>query len=366
MSSTPSRVPVKRLAIIIGVGASLCLLVYLSPAFFIEEEHEANAPRLRMGGTSGASFMIDKWKTVYRKEKGIALDYDSTGSTKGITEMTNGSYAIGFTHAPLSEKQAQEARDKGGEVLHVPTFFCAVVPVYNLKELNGRPPLNFTGAVLADIFRGKVTKWNDPALAALNEGVDLPDADITVVHREDSSGTTFVFAEYLHGASEAWRKEMGPPRSEVKWPVGQGMARNAGVAAYVGQQENTIGYVDLLYAYGGKLSYGAVQNKDRTAFIQAGPDTMLAAAGGLNDEVADDLTFNLTNKPGKDAYPIVGAVWAVCYRSQGGANAKMVPEFLRWATHEGQQFTRERTYAPLPEGLVRRVDEKLALFGTSP
>jgi phosphate transport system substrate-binding protein len=212
---------------------------------------------------------------------------------------------------------------------------------------------------LADIFLGRITKWNDPALQKLNEGVTLPDRAIAVVHREDSSGTTFIFADYLAGASEAWKKAIGPANNKIQWPVGTGMTRNHGVADHVYRTEGTIGYVDLQFAGYGKIPYGAVQNKDKTAFIHVEASQMTAALQASLTEIREDLTFELTNRPGKDSYPICGAVWAVCYQSQPRSQHDRVVEFLRWVTHDGQQFATKLAYAPLPEQLVQRVEKKL-------
>ena len=295
----------------------------------------------------------------YRKETGIDVDYDSTGSTHGVKQMIDKTYTIGFTHTPMKEELRKKAKEAGGEVLHIPVVLCGVVPVYNVKELAGKPPLNFTADVLAKIFMGDVTTWDHEDLKKINPGVKLPPTKIVVVHRGDSSGTTFIFTDYLYGASELWQKKMGPPRNEIKWPVGVGMLRNNGVATRVPRTEGAIGYVDLLFAKARNLSYGAVENTDKTAFIHAEPENLTAAAQTMAGKVPDDLTFKLTNKPGKTTYPICGAVWAVCYQKQPAADQKMVVDFLHYITHEGQKLAKARTYAPLPDILVQRVDEKL-------
>jgi phosphate transport system substrate-binding protein len=361
-----SRTSVIRIFLIVTVGVALCLLVYLAPAFFSDPGSPAPA-RLSTGGTSVAYVIMEnRWRTAYRKEKGVEVDYESTGSTNGVKRMIERKYAIAFTHTPMTEGQREKARGEGGEVVHIPVVLCAVVPVYNVKGLKDKPPLRFTGGVLADIFLGKIGKWNDPALKKLNQGVDLPDAGITVVHRADSSGTTFIFADYLHGASAAWQGQIGPARSEIKWPVGVGVRRSLGVARHVRKTEGAIGYVDLLHAFTGEIPYGAVRNQDDTAFIHAGAENMTAAATGLVADLPADLTFKLTNRRGKDAYPICGAIWAVCYQDQPASDQKKVVDFLHWVTHEGQQFATDMSYAPLPEGLVRRADQKLQLIKAAP
>jgi phosphate transport system substrate-binding protein len=354
------NVSVMRLAIIVLVGCGLCVLVYYSPAFFIQNETPPAVAHLRTGGTSVVAILLEnRVRGVYRKEKAIEVDYDSTGSTEGVQQMIDGHYAIGFTHAALTEEQKSKAQAQRGGVLHIPVVVCAVAPIYHVKELTDKPPLNFTGEVLADIFLGKIEKWNDPALKALNPGVELPDRKIGVVHREDSSGTTFIFTDYLHGASEAWRKEVGPPGNKIKWPVGEAKPRNQGVADHVYRTADTIGYVDLLFANYGNLQYGAVQNKDKTGFIHAGPENMTAALKEQLAHIPDDLTCRLTNQSGKDSYPICGCIWAVCYQAQPGPSQKMVVDFLHWMTHDGQRYAKNMTYAPLPPELVQRVDQKL-------
>jgi phosphate transport system substrate-binding protein len=349
--------------VIVLVGAALCLLVYYSPAFFIKEEKPVPLVHLKTGGTSVAHIIMEnRWKTAYRRDKSVEVDYDSTGSTEGLSNMIDKKYAISFTHAPMNDEQKKKAAEKGGAVLHVPVVICAVVPVYNVKGLADKPPLKFTGDLLANIYLGKITKWNDPALTKLNDGVTLPDAPIVVVHRKDSSGTTFIFTDYLSGASETWKNQLGPAKSEVAWPVGEGMARNEGVARHVRETEGAIGYVDLMHTFGGDhpdLQYGAVENADKSAFIHVESENMTAAAKGLKGELPEDLTFKLTNKPGKDAYPICGVVWAVCYQNPAAADERMIVDFLHWVAHEGQQFAKKTSYAPLPDELVERVDQKL-------
>jgi phosphate ABC transporter phosphate-binding protein len=355
-----------RIAILIAVGIVLCVAAYFSPALFPTVSRQATVP-LKTGGTSNVDIIMEnRWRTAYRKEKGIEIAYDSVGSTKGMEQMIDKQFVTAFTHVPMTEDQRNKARAKGGEVLHIPVVLCAVVPVYNLKELKGKPPLRFTGDVLAGIFMGEIDRWNDLALRKLNEGVELPDTKITVVHREDSSGTTFIFADYLHGASPAWAQKFGPPANTVAWPVGVGKSRNMGVKWHVLDTEGAIGYVDLVHAEAALLSYGAVQNKDHTAFLHADAANMTAAAKVLLGNIAEDLTFKLTNQPGADAYPICGAIWAVCYQQQPAADQKMVTELLHWLTHDGQKYAATTAYAPLPEGLIERADQRLKLIKAIP
>jgi phosphate transport system substrate-binding protein len=348
---------------------ALSLAVYYSPAFFAKEDKSPPANRLRAGGTSSVDLMIqNRWRNVYRKAKGVELDYDSIGSTAGIKRMIDKDLAVSFTHAPMTEEQRAKAQAKGGEVLQIPVVLFAAVPIYNLKELQGKAPLKFTGEVLADIFLGKIARWNDPALRKLNDNVDLPDKEIVVVHREGSSGTTFIFSDYLAGASAEWREKIGPGSSEIKWPVGVGKSRNPGVAYYVMDTDGAIGYVDLLFATMPRVGfqYGAVQNKDKTAFIHATPENMTAALKGVPAGTSESLTFKLTNQPGKDAYPISGVIYAVCYQAQPAPLKQTVVDFLHWVTHEGQEYAASLTYAPLTPELVERAEQKINSIKAGP
>lgn len=349
-----------RIAIIAILGVAAGAAIYYSPGWFTEGQNTPPLPRLKTGGT-GTIFLIveNRWKNAYRKDKGVELEYVSNGSTKGVAAMTDRELAVAFTHAPMTDDQKEKARAKGGEVVHIPMVLCAVAPVYNVKGLQNKPPLKFSGEVLGDIFLGKIARWNDPALKKLNDDVDLPDEKITVVHRKDSSGTTFIFTDYLCDASPAWREKFPKPASEVEWPVGEAQARNEGVAQCVAGTEGALGYVDLVQAWNFELPYGAVQNKDKSAFVHAEADTMTAAAQAVLGGVPDDLTFRLTNQPGKDSYPIAGVVWAVCYQNQPAGERQGVVDFLHWATHEGQGFAKNMSYAPLPKEFVERAEKKL-------
>jgi phosphate transport system substrate-binding protein len=351
--------------IVIAGALVVALLLNFSPGLFVKQETPPALVHLKTGGTSVVAMLLEnRIRGVYRREKGVEVDYASTGSTEGVKGMIDGDYAIGFTHAALTDAQRQQAQTVRGKVLHIPIVVCAVVPIYNVAKLKDKPPLKFTGEVLADIFRGKINRWNDRALKQLNDGIELPDAPIQVVHREDSSGTTFIFTDYLSGASAVWREEIGPPSNKIKWPIGRGMARNLGVADHVYRTEGTIGYVDLLFAnYGDfvnrNVQYGAVQNKDKTAFIRPTAENMTAALQAQLANLPEDLTFRLTNQSGENSYPICGCVWAVCYETQPASSQKLVVDFLHWMTHDGQRYATGMSYAPLPDDIVRRLDEKL-------
>ncbi len=364
MSSGPGRSSTQRLLTILVIGGVLCAMVYFAQdpliAYLVREKKPPEMVHLRTGGTSVVQFLLENgWRDAYRKAKSIDVVYDSTGSTEGVNKMIDKDFSIGFTHARMSEKQRSAALAKGGETVHIPVVICAVVPLYNVKELKNKPPVKFTGEVLGDIFLGKISRWNDPALQRLNDDLKLPDTKITVIHRSDSSGTTFIFTDFLAGASAAWRKEMGRAKSLLNWKVGEEAARNHGVADHVYRTEGAIGYADLLYSSYGKLQYGAVENKDRSNFIHVDTKNMTAAVHGVLADIPDDLTFPLTNARGHAAYPICGAVWAVCYQNQPASNYQQVVDFLQWITHAGQPLAADMSYAPLPEELVKRAEQKL-------
>jgi phosphate transport system substrate-binding protein len=369
-----SRATILRIAAFIVVGGALGVLIYFAPGYFSEKNESSQKVKLHTGGTSVVHFILEnRWKTAYGKHteakqhKKVDVVYESTGSTVGVKDVIEKKTAIGFVHAAMTPDQKKDAQGKGGEVVHIPIVLCAVVPVYNVKELKGKPPLKFSSKVLARIFLGEITSWNDPALQNLNEGVALPDTPITVVHRQDSSGTTFIFTDYMAGASDGWKKEtkeawqqkIGPAKNEIHWPVGVGKARNEGVALYVYETEGAISYVDLVHAAGRELDYGAVQNKDQTAYIHVEAENMTAAAKQLGADIPEDLTFKLTNRPGKDTYPICGAIWAICYQNQSASSQPVVVDFLNWVLHDGQDFAGRTSYAPLPAELIAKADEKL-------
>jgi phosphate transport system substrate-binding protein len=369
-SPAKGRVSMVRILIISSVIAVvLGLLIHFSPHFLIHEDQPPAYPLLQMGGTSSVFVIVENaWKGKYRDQNHVLLAYESSGSTTGVTRLLDGTYMIAFTHGPLSQEQRQQAREKGNEILHFPVLFCGVVPVYNVKELKGKAPLQLTGELLADIFLGKITEWNDPALKAVNPGVELPATKITVVHRQDSSGTTQIFTEYLSEVSGAWRDRVGRPASEVKWPVGEAGLRNLGVAMLVDKTEGAIGYVDRVFASYEEieLDYAAMQNKDKTGFVRGDPANMAAAAASIDAGLSEDLTFNLANRAGKEAYPISGVIFAVCYQNQPEPTRQRVVEFLRWATHEGQPHAAKMAYAPLLPELVKRIDQKLETIKAVP
>jgi len=314
---------------------------------------ESGSP-VRLTG-AGATFpkpLYEKWAAQYaRMHPNVVINYQGIGSGGGIKQITEKTVDFGATDGPMTDSQLQKAE---GELLHIPMVLGAVVPVYNLPQV--KRPLVFSGPVLADLFLGKITRWNDAALVTLNPDAGLPDRPITIVHRSDGSGTTFIFTDYLSKVSPAW--ESGPGRgTTVNWPVGRGAKGNDGVAADVKQNEGSLGYVELIYAANNNIAYGSVVNAAGKA-VRASADSVSAAAS-LKD-IPEDLRVSITNAPGDSAYPISGLTWILLYQQQAdAAKGKALVDFLWWATHEGQAMAAPLHYAPIPAALLPHIEAKL-------
>jgi phosphate transport system substrate-binding protein len=303
-----------------------------------------------------------KWQRVYEQQTGVQVDYTGSGSGNGLQQMTRGAILFGCTDVPMTADQLRLARQTHGEVVHIPLALGAVVPIYHLPEAPGDRPLRFSGAVLADIFLGDIERWNDPALAALNPDVKLPDRPITVVSRSDPSGTSAVFAEFLRAARPAsWAaKNMGEGMSAA-FAVGVRQKGNPGVAGEVGRLDGAIGYVELAFAryLPGRVTAGLVRNRTGR-FVAASAESVVASAASLA-EFPPDLCFSVIDAPGPDAYPIAAVDWAVFFRRQPVDLGKPFVEFLRWATARtgGQQYAALLGYAPLPDRLIERIEDLL-------
>jgi len=266
---------------------------------------------------------------------------------------------FGATDGPMTDEQL---RSVPGKILHFPTVLGAVVPVYNIPNLGAE--LKFNGLVLADIFLGKITKWNDPAIAKLNAGVSLPATDITVVHRSDGSGTTYIWVDYLSKVSPEWKKRAGVATS-VNWPAGVGGKGNEGVAGLVKQTPGSIGYVELIYALQNKISYGSVQNA-AGEFVKASTESVTAAAAEAAAKMPPDFRVSITNAPGKGVYPISSFTWILLYENpKDKMKAKALVDFMKWALTDGQKYAPELGYAPLPEAVVKLEMAALAKIKTS-
>jgi phosphate transport system substrate-binding protein len=258
----------------------------------------------------------------------------------------------------MNEEQLKKAQEVGGSVVHIPLVMGGDVPAFNLPQVSEQ--LKFSGPVLADIFLGKIKKWNDSALQELNPNVSLPEQEIVVVHRSDGSGTTYIWVDYLSKVSPEWKTKVGVGTS-VNWPTGIGQKGNEGVAGQVRRSPGSIGYIELIYALQNNIKYGSVRNREG-AFVSADLESVSAAADAALTNIPDDLRYSITDAPGSKSYPISGTVWAVSYVSNPGGKGAAVREFLRWCTHEGQQFTGALHYSPLPAGLVQRLEKKLDLI----
>ena len=299
---------------------------------------------------AGATFpypIYSKWFSEYNKLKPtVQINYQSIGSGGGIRQISQRTVFFGATDGPMTPDQMQSAP---GKILHFPTVLGAVVPVYNIPGV--KQELKFTGPVLADITLGKITKWNDAAIAKLNPGVTLPPTDIVVAHRSDGSGTTYIWVDYLSKVSPEFLKTVGVATS-VKWPVGVGGKGNEGVAGLVSQTPGALGYVELIYALQNNISYGSVQNSSG-AFVRASVDAVTAAAAAAAAKMPEDFRVSITNPPGNDAYPIASFTWLLLYESpQDKQQGKIMVEFLQWALTDGQKFAKELGYAPLPKTVV--------------
>ncbi|HEX5820007.1 MAG TPA: phosphate ABC transporter substrate-binding protein PstS [Gemmatimonadales bacterium] len=307
---------------------------------------------------AGATFpnpIYQKWFDSYGKATGVRINYQSIGSGGGIRQFTEGTVDFGATDAPMTDEQIAAVN---GDVLHVPTVIGAVVLTYNLPAL-GTTPLKLDGAAIADIFLGKITKWNDAKLAALNPGVALPDADIIVVHRSDGSGTSFVFTDYLSKVSPEWAQKVGTAPS-VSWPIGLGGKGNEGVTQQVKQSEGAIGYVELIYALSNRLAYAQVKNAGGQ-FVTPDLKSVTAAAGSATFAPDTDYRVSITNAPGAEAYPIASFTWLLIKPGLAdAAKAKQIKDFLKWMlAPEAQRIAADLNYAPLPVSLIQMLQQRV-------
>jgi phosphate transport system substrate-binding protein len=305
---------------------------------------------------AGATFpypMYSKWFSEYSKShSGVEINYQSIGSGGGIRQVTAGTVDFGASDMPMTDKQLQESKTK---ILNLPTVLGADVPAYNIPGVTGE--VKFTPEVLAGIFMGKISKWNDKAITSVNPGVNFPDKDIIVVHRSDGSGTTFIWTDYLSKVSPEWKSQVGSDTS-VKWPVGLGNKGNEGVSGLIRQMSGSIGYVELIYAVQNNIPYGSVRNSAGN-FVKASLESVSAAAASA-PKMPQDFRVSITNAPGKDAYPIASFTWLLIpVPSKDAAKGKILNDFLNWMVTDGQKMTAALSYAPLPDNVV--VKEKEAI-----
>jgi phosphate transport system substrate-binding protein len=309
--------------------------------------------RLQGAGATFPNPLYQKWLSEYGKAHAdIKIDYQSIGSGGGIKQIKEQTVDFGASDSPMKDEDLKSAP---GELLHIPTVLGAVVITYNLQGI--AHPLHFSPDVIADIFLGKVKRWDDARIKSDNPGVTLPAADITVVHRSDGSGTSAVFTDYLSKVSPEWKEKVGAGTSP-SWPTGQGGKGNEGVTGVIKNQPNTIGYVELAYATQNKLPAALVKNASGN-FVEPSLDAVTAAAETLAS-TPEDLRVSITNAGGASAYPISSYTYILAYKDQkDAAKGKALVDFLWWAIHDGEGFAKDLQYAPLPADMVKRAESKI-------
>ena len=309
---------------------------------------------------AGATFpapLYGKWVPDYAAKPGVKINYQQLGSGAGVKQFTEGTVDFGASDAPMSDEELSKLKSPA---FHVPTVLGAVVITYNVPEVT--KPLNLTGPVIADIYLGKVTKWNAPEIAALNKGVSLPNKDILVVHRSDGSGTTYIFTDYLSSVSPTWSSGPGKAK-DVQWPVGLGGKGNDGVAGQVKQVPGAIGYVELAYARQNKLPYAALRNA-AGKFITPSIESMTQAAAATAAKLPANTDFrvSIVNAPAADAYPIASFTYLLVYQTQPDpVKGKKLIDFIKWAIHDGEKDAAALDYGPLPKNVVAMLDKRLGM-----
>ena len=313
---------------------------------------------LRVTG-AGATFpypIYSKWVLEYTSVRpNLQINYASIGSGGGIRQFSDHTVDFGATDGPMTDSAIAALN---GNVVHIPTVLGAVVPIYNIPGVTQQ--LRLTPDVLAGIFLGQITNWNDSRIAAANPGVSLPNQDLVVVHRSDGSGTSYIFTDYLSKVSGQWARRVGKATS-VNWPVGLGGQGNPGVAATVSRTPGAIGYVELIYAIQTHIAYGSVRNRAGN-FVQASLASTTAAAAAAMQTIGEDTDFriSITDAAGADAYPIASFTWLLLPKQlTNPATARPLLEFVWWATHDGQRFTQALDYAPLPDRVVALIEARL-------
>jgi phosphate transport system substrate-binding protein len=307
---------------------------------------------------AGATFpypIYSKWFDLYHtSHSNVQINYQSIGSGGGIRQLLDKTVDFGASDGPMNDDQLKQA---SVPILHFPTVLGAAVLSYNVPGV--QTDLNFTPEALSGIFLGKVTKWNDPAIASANSGVKLPGDDIVLVHRSDGSGTTYIWTDYLSKVSPEWQTKVGKGTS-VNWPVGLGGKGNEGVSALIQQTPGSLGYVELIYAVQNKMSYGKVKNSSG-AFVKADLASVSAAAAAAAKFIPDDFRVSITNPEGKEAYPIASFTWLLIpSKFADAAKRDVVKDFLKWALTDGQQYAEALSYAKLPKEIVAKEMKAIA------
>jgi phosphate transport system substrate-binding protein len=335
---------------------ALLFLVAVACGREVPTGQTSTAPKVAING-AGATFpypIYSKWfDEIHKTHPGVEINYQSIGSGGGIKQLTAQTVFFGATDGPMSDEQLKAAP---GTILHFPTVLGGVVPIYNLPAA---PDLKFSAAALAGIFLGRITKWNDPAIAAANPGVALPAEEITLVHRSDGSGTNYIFCDFLSKVSPEFKQKVGVATS-VNWPAGVGAKGNEGVAGMVRQTPGAIGYVELIYALQNKIAYGSVQNAAGN-YVKASLESVTAAAAGAAAQMPADFRVSITNAAGAEAYPIASFTWLLLYEKPSDKErAKIMVDVLKWALTEGQKEAAPLGYAPLPKAVVDQEMQAIA------
>lgn len=319
---------------------------------------DAQATIINGAGSTFIYPMFSKWTNEYHKmHPDIEFNYQAIGSGGGIRQLLNGTVEICGSDAPLNDQQLAAAEKAYGPVVHLPDAMGAVAISYNIPGV--KATLKFTGQVIADIYLGKITKWNDPQIKALNPGVNLPNSAIVVVHRSDGSGDTYIFVDYLSKVSKQWKSQVGKGTS-VAWPVGLGAKGNQGVSAQIQRIPNSIGYITLIYAMQNNISFGSIKNK-AGYYIHPTIESVSDAAANAAKIVPKDLRFSITDAPGKTSYPISSATWLIVYVNQKDKTiGQETVKFLHWILTEGQKEEPAMDYAPIPAPIQKMELELLA------
>ncbi|MDT8840189.1 phosphate ABC transporter substrate-binding protein PstS [Paraburkholderia fungorum] len=309
----------------------------------------AHAAEITGAGSTFVYPILSKWSSDYNQSSGNKVNYQSIGSGGGIAQIKAATVDFGASDMPMSVEDL-----KAKEMGQFPSVIGGVVPVVNIEGVTPGK-IRFTGPLLADIYLGKIKKWDDPAIAKVNPGLKLPDANITVVHRSDGSGTTFNWVNYLSKVSPEWKGKVGEGTS-VAWPTGVGGKGNEGVAAYVNRLKNSIGYVEYAYVLQNKMTYGSIQNKAGN-FVEPDAKSFQAAAATADWSKAQDFDLVMTDAAGPDAYPVTATTFIIMYKQpKNAAQSKAAIEFFKWALEKGQQQAQSLDYVPLPDALVKQIE----------
>lgn len=339
----------------------MTLVVCLLLGFAVSASAQSGGTVLLNG--AGATFpypIYSKWFDVYhQKHPNIQINYQSIGSGGGIRQVLAGTVDFGASDGPMSDDQMKEFKEKRGvDILHFPTVLGADVPSYNIPGVTAE--LNFSQKAIAGIFLGTITKWNDPEITKPNPGVNLPGADIIVVHRSDGSGTTYIWTDFLAKISDQWKTKVGKGTS-VNWPVGLGGKGNEGVTGLVKQTPNSIGYIELIYAVQNKIPYGKVQNA-AGKFLKADLGGVTAAAASVKDMPAD-FRVSITNPPGAAAYPVSSFTWLLIPAKISDATKRdTIKDFVNWMLKDGQTYAEPLSYAQLPKSVVAKETKAVSLI----